>query len=88
MRKLIASLALVAVLGPALPAVAGEPININSASAEDLVALNGVGEVIAKRILDYRKANDGFDSVDELKSVEGIGPKTLESLRGKVTVGD
>lgn len=88
MRKLIVLIALVAVLGPALPAVASGSVDLNTASAEELVALNGIGEVLAQRILDYRKANDGFDSVDQLQEVDGIGSKTLKSLRPEVTVGD
>ncbi|MFP4614322.1 MAG: ComEA family DNA-binding protein [Thiohalorhabdus sp.] len=67
---------------------AGEPLDINEANAEELTALNGVGQVLAERIVAYREDHDGFDSVAELEEVDGIGAKTLESLQEKVTVGD
>ena len=62
------------------------PVNINTASKRELDALPGIGEVLAQRILDYRKANGSFQSVDELVKVKGIGEKTLEKLRPYATV--
>ena len=62
------------------------PVNINTASKRELEALPGIGEVLAQRILDYRKANGSFQSVDELVKVKGIGEKTLEKLRPYATV--
>ena len=62
------------------------PVNINTASSRELDALPGIGEVLAQRILDYRKANGAFSSVDELVKVKGIGEKTLEKLRPYATV--
>ena len=62
------------------------PVNINTASQRELDALPGIGEVLAQRILDYRKANGAFSSVDELVKVKGIGEKTLEKLRPYATV--
>ncbi len=61
-------------------------ININTASATELEALPGVGEVIAQRIVDYRTQNGPFASVDDLLDVSGIGPATLEEMRDLVTV--
>jgi competence protein ComEA len=64
----------------------GTLVNINTASATELEALPGVGEVIAQRIVDFRTANGPFGSVDELLEVSGIGEATLESMRELVTV--
>jgi competence protein ComEA len=61
-------------------------VNINAASATELEALPGVGEVIAQRIVDYRTANGPFGSVDDLLDVSGIGEVTLENIRDLVTV--
>ncbi len=63
-------------------------ININTATAEELDRLPGIGPSKAQLILDYRKKIGPFRSVDQLDEVKGIGPKTLERLRPYVTVGD
>ncbi|MDD6396228.1 MAG: helix-hairpin-helix domain-containing protein [Firmicutes bacterium] len=63
-------------------AAAQTTVNINTASAEELCeVLPGIGEVKAKSIIEYREAAGGFDSVDELLNVKGIGEKTLEKIR-------
>ena len=62
------------------------PVNINTASAKELDALPGIGEVLAQRIIDYRNANGPFQSVDDLIKVKGIGEKTLEKIKPYATV--
>ena len=54
-----------------------KPININRASAAELEKLYGIGPVISKRIVDYRKKHGSFKSLKDLKKVKGIGPKLL-----------
>ena len=62
-----------------------EIININSASISDLQKINGIGEVKAQSIIDYREKNGGFKSIEDLKNVEGIGDKTFEKIKDKIT---
>lgn len=59
-------------------------ININTASKEELMELDGVGEIIAERIIEYR-SNRTFENVEELTNVKGIGEKKMESIRPYVT---
>lgn len=88
MRHLIACVGLCLALVLAAPTMAAEPVDLNRASAEELVSLNGVGEVLAERIIAYREANDGFESVAQLEEVRGIGSATLADLRDRVAAGD
>jgi competence protein ComEA len=62
------------------------PINLNTATAEQLEAIPGIGPVLAQRIIEYRQTRGRFQSVDELLEVRGIGPKRLESMRPYVVV--
>ncbi|WP_208868148.1 helix-hairpin-helix domain-containing protein [Microbispora triticiradicis] len=64
----------------------GAVVNLNTATAAQLDALPGVGGVIAQRIVDYRDARGGFQSVDQLKDIPGIGERKFAELRDKVTV--
>ena len=60
------------------------PLDLNTATAADLDALPGVGEVLAARIVAWREENGRFSSVDELGEVQGIGPKVLDGVRDLV----
>ena len=62
-----------------------ERININTASKEELMTLNGIGSVMADNIIYYREHYNGFLDVDELMEVKGIGKKTLDKLKPYIT---
>ena len=82
MKKLILALVMCfAVAGSAVAAV-----NINTATKEELTSLKGIGEKRAQEIIDYRKKNGEFKSVDELEKVPGIGPGIMKQIRSDVSV--
>jgi competence protein ComEA len=64
----------------------GAPINLNTATPEQLDQLEGVGPATAQKIIAYRQEHGGFRSVAELDRVPGIGPARMAALREKVTV--
>ena len=70
----------------ALSGAAFAMVNINTATKEELVSLKGVGEKRAQEILDYRKKNGNFKSVDDLEKVPGIGPGLMKQIRSELTV--
>lgn len=61
-------------------------IDINSASQQELMKLDGIGEVLAARIIDFRQQNGGFRNIEELLLVEGIGQEKLNSISSFVYV--
>jgi competence protein ComEA len=62
------------------------PININRATARQLDALDGIGPVIAGRIVQYRKVNGSFLSIEDLQKVSGIGPAKFAQIKSKVRI--
>jgi competence protein ComEA len=62
----------------------GAPISLNTATADQLDELDGVGPATAQKILDWRKQHGGFKSVEDLQQISGIGPKRFEALKDKV----
>lgn len=92
-RQILVPARLDAQTGGSPPAIAtspspssAAPVNLNTATLEQLDGLDGIGPATAQQILDYRDANDGFGSVEELGDVPGIGDKRLASLREQVRV--
>lgn len=63
------------------------PISINQAGKQEFMALPGIGEVLAQRMIDYRAEHGSFSSVEELLNVEGLGKKRLEEILDLITIG-
>ena len=74
---------------PAAEEVAPERVlvDLNTATAEELETLTGIGPALAQAILDYRAEHGDFHSIDELMNVRGIGSAKLEGLRDEITIG-
>jgi competence protein ComEA len=66
--------------------VASGPININRATAGQLDVLDGIGPVIAKRIVEYRKINGSFLTIEDLQKVSGIGTVKFAQIKAKVRI--
>jgi competence protein ComEA len=66
--------------------VATGPININRATLRQLDSLDGIGPVIAGRIIDYRKKNGSFLTIDDLQKVSGIGAAKFAQIKSKVRI--
>ncbi|MGK5696877.1 ComEA family DNA-binding protein, partial [Streptomyces sp. URMC 128] len=62
----------------------GAPVSLNTATADQLDTLPGVGPVLAQHIIDYRTQHGGFRSVDELREVNGIGDRRFADVRNLV----
>jgi len=62
------------------------PIDLNTATADELMTVPGIGPKTAADIIAYRESHGGFDSVDELDNVSGIGPASVEKWRSYFVV--
>jgi competence protein ComEA len=75
------------VLAAAKPVPTGK-VNVNTATAEQLTALPGVGPKLATRIVEHRQKEGAFHSMQDLLNVKGIGEKNLAKIQGYVSLGD
>lgn len=62
------------------------PVNINTASFEQLCSLYGIGEITAQNIIDFRNEAGGFNSIEEIMYVNGIGEKKFEAIKDRLTL--
>ncbi len=72
--------------GAAGAGMAGQPVNLNTATLEQIDGLDGIGPKTAQKIIDYREAHGGFKSIEELMEVPGIGPAKFEQLKADVVI--
>ncbi len=87
-RNLIFVLAVLLLASFCQPVMAGKgKININTASKKELITLKGVGNIIADRIIEYRKVHP-FKKVEDLMNVKGIGPKLFDKIKDLITIKD
>ena len=63
-----------------------DKVSINHGTLTQLMRLNGIGETKAQAIIDYRERNGGFQSLEDLKKVKGIGEKTYEGLADDIVL--
>jgi len=88
MRKLFQMMICVLLFGlfASGPVLAQDLIDINTATAEELTSLPGIGPVIAGKIVEYREAK-AFETIEEIQEVKGIGPAKFEAIKDRITVG-
>ena len=61
-------------------------VNINTAGVEEFTTLSGIGEAKAKSIIEYRNSKDNFKSIDDIKSISGIGEALFNKIKDNITV--
>lgn len=85
MKKILLSIGLAGLL---FSGAAAASININTASADQLSTLDGIGQVKAEAIVKDREANGKYDSLQDLTRVSGVGDKTIDGIRDEAGTGN
>jgi competence protein ComEA len=80
------ALSSVSVLAQKSGAAPSEKINLNSATAEQLQSISGIGPAMAKRILEYRAKVGKFNKIEEIINVKGIGEKKFQKIKDRLAV--
>lgn len=89
MSKSIRPVVFILLLAACVFGVQAAPVNINSASAEEIAkALNGIGLAKAAAIVEYREKNGSFKTIEDLALVKGIGNRTLEKNKNDILLGN
>ncbi len=71
---------------PKTTATAVAPVNLNTATLDQLATIPGIGAKTAERIIEYRKTNGGFKKVEDLMNVRGVGEKSFLKMKPLITV--
>jgi len=84
--KIAMCIVLISMLAAPAFLIAAEKINLNTATLEELMTLERIGPKYAQRIIDYRETYGPFEKIEDIMKVKGIGPKTFEANKDKITV--
>jgi competence protein ComEA len=85
-KKILAVLTVITMLGIPMNVLATDQININTATATQLQSVKGVGEKTADKIIAYREQHGQFTNVNELCKVQGIGEKSIQKMSGQLCI--
>ena len=84
--RIAMSILLVSMLVVPVFLMGAEKVNLNTATLEELMTLDRIGPKYAQRIIDYRETYGPFEKIEDIMKVKGIGPKTFEANKDKITV--
>lgn len=87
-KVLVMCIAVVMVVAFSVPSWAGDQgkINLNKATVAELTQLKGIGQKYAERIVEFREKNGPFKTVEDILNVQGIGQKTLDKNKDRISV--